>query len=161
MSSKVPATLPSPRCIEPSNTPKCGVFIGEKLPERHLRLPMYVAAFLAGSCKRNGLIDARIPSRLKTPGMRARGRRKRRDGFTDKSHRPAAGIKTDPMKRITATAITENDALVAIAHSPSEGQRASYSSTLSSSFLRPQSAAACKKAKTTGCGFFSVDDNCG
>jgi hypothetical protein len=36
-----------------------------------------------------------------------------------------------------------------------------YSSTLSSSFLRPQSAAACTKARTTGCGVFSVEDNCG
>src|ERR1700733_2728317 len=36
-----------------------------------------------------------------------------------------------------------------------------YSSTLSSSFLRPQSAAACTKARTTGCGVFSVDDSWG
>src|SRR5216684_9007218 len=36
-----------------------------------------------------------------------------------------------------------------------------YSSTLSSSFFLLQSAAACTKASTTGCGFFSVDDNCG
>src|SRR5437879_1199634 len=36
-----------------------------------------------------------------------------------------------------------------------------YSRTLSSSFLRPQSAAAWTKASTTGCGFFSVEDNCG
>src|SRR5205823_4229646 len=37
----------------------------------------------------------------------------------------------------------------------------SYSSTLSSSFFLPQSAAACTKASTTGCGFFSLDDSCG
>jgi hypothetical protein len=36
-----------------------------------------------------------------------------------------------------------------------------YSNTLSSSFFLAQSAAACTKAKTMGCGFFSVDDNCG
>src|SRR5437879_4291699 len=36
-----------------------------------------------------------------------------------------------------------------------------YSSTLSSSFFLPQSAAAWTKASTTGCGFFSVDDSCG
>jgi hypothetical protein len=36
-----------------------------------------------------------------------------------------------------------------------------YSSTLSSSFFLPQSAAACTKARTTGCGFFSVDESCG
>ena len=120
-----------------------------------------IAAFLAGSCERKSPIATRIPSRLKTPGMTARGRRKRRGGLTDKSQRLPAGIKTDPMRRITATAITESGALAPTAYSPSEGQGASYSSTLSSSFLRPQSAAACTKAKTTGCGFFSVDDNCG
>jgi hypothetical protein len=36
-----------------------------------------------------------------------------------------------------------------------------YSNTLSSSFFLPQSAAACRKARTMGCGFFSVDDSCG
>src|ERR1039458_1636380 len=39
--------------------------------------------------------------------------------------------------------------------------RLRYSRTLSSSFLRPQSAAAWTKARMTGCGFFSVEDNCG
>src|ERR1700722_3360105 len=34
-----------------------------------------------------------------------------------------------------------------------------YSRTLSSSFLRSQSAAAFSKANTRGCGFFSVEDN--
>ena len=36
-----------------------------------------------------------------------------------------------------------------------------YSRTLSSSFFLPQSAAAWTKARTSGCGFFSVDDSCG
>lgn len=36
-----------------------------------------------------------------------------------------------------------------------------HSNTLSSSFFLPQSAAACTKARMIGCGFFSVDDNCG
>src|ERR1700688_388426 len=36
-----------------------------------------------------------------------------------------------------------------------------YSRTLSSSFLRSQSAAACTKANTRGCGFFSVEDSWG
>src|ERR1700690_2392168 len=36
-----------------------------------------------------------------------------------------------------------------------------YSRTLSSSFLRPQSAAAWTKARTTGCGFFSVEESWG
>jgi|HubBroStandDraft_2_1064218.scaffolds.fasta_scaffold13769_4 hypothetical protein len=36
-----------------------------------------------------------------------------------------------------------------------------YSRTLSSSFFLPQSAAACTKARITGCGFFSVEDSCG
>ena len=36
-----------------------------------------------------------------------------------------------------------------------------YSSTLSSSFFLPQSAAAWTKARTTGCGFFSVEESCG
>ena len=38
---------------------------------------------------------------------------------------------------------------------------ARYSSTLSSSFFLPQSAAAWTKARTIGCGFFSVDASCG
>lgn len=37
----------------------------------------------------------------------------------------------------------------------------SYSSTLSSNFFRSQSAAACTNARTTGCGFFSLEDSCG
>lgn len=36
-----------------------------------------------------------------------------------------------------------------------------YSSTLSSSFLCFQLAAAPRKARMTGCGFFSVDESCG
>src|SRR3954454_6004215 len=44
---------------------------------------------------------------------------------------------------------------------PRSEVESSYSSTLSSSFFLPQSAAACTKASTTGCGFFSLDDSCG
>src|SRR5580658_7340277 len=36
-----------------------------------------------------------------------------------------------------------------------------YSRTLSSSFLRPQSAAAWTKARTTGCGFLAVEESWG
>src|ERR1022692_117234 len=36
-----------------------------------------------------------------------------------------------------------------------------YSRTLSSSFLRSQSAAAWTKARTTGCGFFAVEESWG
>jgi hypothetical protein len=36
-----------------------------------------------------------------------------------------------------------------------------YSRTLSSSFFLPQSAAAWTKARTSGCGFFSVDESWG
>jgi hypothetical protein len=55
--------------------------------------------------------------------MTVRGRRKTRDGFTDKSPRLSAGIKTDPMRTFTATAITENGALASIAYSPSRGSK--------------------------------------
>ena len=44
---------------------------------------------------------------------------------------------------------------------PVRRRRYLYSSTLSSSFFLPQSAAACTNARMMGWGFFSVDDSCG
>jgi hypothetical protein len=38
---------------------------------------------------------------------------------------------------------------------------AGYSNTLSSSFFLPQSAAACTKASTSGCGFFGLEESWG
>lgn len=62
----------------------------------------------------------------------------------------------------------KRDALWVFGNSKVDGWRlvprkpvAGYSSTLSSSFFLPQSAAACTKASTSGCGLFAVEDSCG
>src|SRR5580658_8675420 len=44
---------------------------------------------------------------------------------------------------------------------PTSSSLETYSSTLSSSFFRPQSAAACTNASTRGCGFPVLEESCG
>ena len=50
---------------------------------------------------------------------------------------------------------------VDLAHRLECGMIRSYSSTLSSNFFLPQSAAACTNANTSGCGLPGLEESCG